>query len=79
MSKISDYLNNILIFLACLIMITLIGRAHASDLQVISASQQVITIEQNRGNLIRLPQAAKTVFIANSEIAEVMVRSPKLV
>ncbi len=66
-------------FAAFFVVIFSMGRAMAADMQVITPTQTSITIEQNKGNLIRLPQVAKTVFIANSDIAEVMVRSPQLV
>lgn len=38
-----------------------------------------IQIEINRGQVVRLPRPAATVFIANPEIADVQVKSPNLV
>jgi pilus assembly protein CpaC len=39
----------------------------------------VITLEMNRGQVVRLPRPASTVFIANPEIADVQVKSASLV
>jgi pilus assembly protein CpaC len=38
-----------------------------------------IQIEVNKGTLVRLAQPASTVFVANPEIADVQVKSPKLI
>ncbi len=43
------------------------------------AAQRVITIEQHKGRIIHLDVPLKTVFIANPEIADVQVKSPKLI
>ncbi|MCC7045389.1 MAG: pilus assembly protein N-terminal domain-containing protein [Alphaproteobacteria bacterium] len=42
-------------------------------------SGATIQIEINRGQVVRLPRPAATVFIANPEIADVQVKSPNLV
>lgn len=39
----------------------------------------VLQIEQDKGEMLRLPQAASSVFIANPEIADLQVMSPTLV
>ena len=38
-----------------------------------------ISVERNEGTLIRLNQPATSVFVANPEIADVMVKSPRLI
>src|SRR5271166_2075401 len=45
----------------------------------IPAKGQRITLEVNKGTLIRLAGPAATVFVANPEIADVQVKSPTLV
>lgn len=47
--------------------------------QVISPSATTIDLSTNQGKLIRLPRAANAVFIADTKIADVSVRSPQLV
>ncbi len=42
-------------------------------------SGPVITLELSKGGLIRLPGAANSVFIADPEIADVTVKSPRLI
>lgn len=42
-------------------------------------SGEVIQIERAKGTLIRLHRPAKTVFLANSEVADVDVKSPRLI
>ncbi|WP_420550052.1 type II and III secretion system protein family protein [Curvivirga sp.] len=67
------------IFVVLSLMMSFTSISVAQDVQVISPSQKTIVLDQNSGSLIKLPQVADTVFIANADIAEVMVRSPQLV
>lgn len=53
--------------------------AEAKGTEVIGAEQGTIDIEMNRGILLRLPRPAETVFIANPDIADIQVKSPRLV
>jgi len=53
------------------------GPAHANE--VIRSSADRLEIETNRGVLIRLDRPASTVFIANPEIADIQVKSPRLI
>src|SRR5262245_17438674 len=39
----------------------------------------VISVERNEGTLIRLNQPITSVFVANPEVADVMVKSPRLI
>jgi pilus assembly protein CpaC len=58
---------------------------HASDLpsvhgaSVMTASDKNLTIEVNKGTLIRLDRPATEVFIANPEVADVQVKSNRVV
>ena len=63
--------------LALLIAVSLTGRAEA--VEVIDAAEAWIEIEMHKGSLVRLPEAAVTVFIANPEIADIQVKSPTLI
>ena len=42
------------------------------------SARRVIAIEQSKGRLIRLDVPVKTVFIANPEIADVQIKSPRV-
>jgi pilus assembly protein CpaC len=47
--------------------------------RLIPANGRPITIEVNKGVLVRLAQPASTVFVANPDIADVQVKTPKLI
>ena len=47
--------------------------------QVLSPSSTTIDLSSNQGKLIRLPRPANAVFIADTKIADVSVRSPTLI
>ncbi len=53
--------------------------AAQSGSPAIPAASSIISLEINRGTLVRLPRAAATVFVANPEIADVQVKSPSIV
>ncbi len=53
------------------------GPAHANE--VIRSSTDRLEIEANRGVLIRLDRPATTVFVANPDIADIQVKSPRLI
>ncbi len=63
--------------LALLFALTLAGRAGA--VEVIDAAEVSIEIEVHKGSLVRLPEAAATVFIADPEIPDIQVKSPTLI
>jgi pilus assembly protein CpaC len=44
--------------------------------QLVPPQQPTLTLEQNKGTMIKLPGAAATVFVAAPDIADVQVRSP---
>jgi len=62
---------------AWMVLPSMSGPAIAAE--VMSADEKIIEISVSDGQLIRLPRAASTVFIANPEIADVQVKSPTLV
>lgn len=53
--------------------------ANSAPLEVVSRGHQSMAIEVNKGRLLKLQRAARTVFVANPEIADVQVKSPTLV
>ena len=55
-----------------------IDRASAQTTQI-GPSSQTIGLEVNEGQRIRLSKPAATVFIANPAIADVNVKSPRLI
>ena len=57
----------------------LAGLRPAAAAELIPTAADVVTIEVNEGNLVRIERPAAAVFIANPEIAEVAVKSPRLI
>jgi pilus assembly protein CpaC len=55
------------------------GPRPAAAANVITASGTPLAIEMNEGALVRLDGVAASVFVANPEIADVTVKSPKLI
>ena len=51
----------------------------AAAKQVTASQGGIIQIEINKGVLVRLDRPAATVFVANPEIADIQVKSPKLI
>ena len=47
--------------------------------EVVGVSSKVIRLEAGKGVLVRLTRDAGTVFIANPDIADIQVKSPRLV
>ncbi len=58
--------------------LTLIRPPAADSAEIIPASSEVLEIEMGKGALVRLDQAAASVFIAEPEIADIQVKSPRL-
>ena len=54
------------------------GPQRANAAQVVSADSQRLDLETNKGTLIRLDRPASDIFIANPEVADIQVKSPKL-
>jgi pilus assembly protein CpaC len=51
----------------------------ALALEIVTSSGEDIEVEVSKGRLIRLNRAAATVFVADPEIADIQVKSPRLV
>lgn len=56
-----------------------LGEASSTDSVVINPSATKLSLEINKGKLIRLSRPASAVFIANPKIADVQVKSPRVV
>ncbi len=57
-----------------------VSAAHrASAAEVVGTVDEAISLETSKGTLIRLSRPASTVFVADPEIADVQVKSPRLV
>ena len=52
-------------------------RAHAAE--VVGTGDDILSLETSKGTLIRLDRPASSVFVADPEIADVQVKSPRLV
>jgi len=66
-----------------LMMVLLVGAlmfgGPAHGIEIIGSSNDRLEIESNRGVLIRLDRAANTVFVANPDIADIQIKSPRLI
>lgn len=56
-----------------------VGVGTANAQQVVETSGTALTIERNQGRLIRLQSPAEQIFVADPNIADVQIRSPRLV
>ena len=65
--------------LTCLLAALLLTLAPAGAVEIVGGSRTALNLEVNKGRLIRLERAAATVFVANPEIADIQVKSPRLV
>ena len=61
------------------VLITAAGVTGALAIEIESGSGAEITIEVRKGRLVRLDRPAQTVFIADPTIADIQVKSPRLV
>jgi len=75
-------MNRLIMTATLLLGLVVAATAHAQSnhtAQVIPPSSSTIELSTNQGKLIRLPRAANAVFIADTKIADVSVRSPRLI
>jgi pilus assembly protein CpaC len=63
---------------AALALVASIG-ASAKAAEVVPTAEQAVAIEVNEGHLVRIERPAAAVFVANPAIAEVAVKSPRLI
>jgi len=68
----------LIIALAALSLST-VASAPASTAELIRTSGESVSIEVNEGALVRIDRPAAAVFVANPDIAEVAVKSPRLI
>lgn len=71
-------LRPVLLALACLVMTALAPTAHA-QFEGVSDGSGDLKIARHQGRLVRLARPASSVFIANPEIADVTVKSSRMV
>ena len=50
-----------------------------NTVQIVPTATKLIQIDASKGQLIRLPRAANAVFVADTRVADVNVRSPRLI
>jgi pilus assembly protein CpaC len=72
------FARTLLVLVAALFAAPDLGSVPVPAAQVIRTAEDMV-IEVNHGHLVRLDQAASTVFVANPAIAEVAVKSPRLI
>jgi pilus assembly protein CpaC len=68
-----------LLIAAAALSFTALRSAPVAAAEVIPTSADVVPIEVNKGHLVRIERPASAVFVANPEIAEVAVKSPRLI
>ncbi|MBI3453897.1 MAG: pilus assembly protein N-terminal domain-containing protein, partial [Rhodospirillales bacterium] len=51
----------------------------ANPVEIVGPSATPLQIEAQKGQLLRLPRAAQSVFVADPEVADVQVKSPTLI
>ena len=79
MIKIKRAVSVVAISLFAFSYISISTQAKAEPLEVVSRGHQSLSIEVNKGRLLKLERAARAVFVANPEIADVQIKSPSLV
>ncbi len=57
----------------------LIAATTADGAKIIHGSAASVTLESNKGSLVRLTAPANTVFVADPDICDIQIKSPKLV
>jgi len=62
---------------AAVVMASLAPVADAAE--VLGKEETTVAVEVNKGTMVRLPEPAATVFVANPKIADIQVKSPTLI
>lgn len=67
--------------LAALAIVLLIGAAPqpAETAEVLTSQRSAVTVEVNKGAVVTLPRPASTLFVANPEVADIQMKSPRLI
>ncbi|HXV26019.1 MAG TPA: type II and III secretion system protein family protein [Alphaproteobacteria bacterium] len=68
-----------LLITAAVFSFAILRSAPADAAELIPTTGEPVTIEVNEGHLVRIERPASAVFVANPEIAEVAVKSPRLI
>ena len=64
-------------FVAAILLLSALLAASAGAVEVIPEADKVLRLETSKGLLIRLDRPASAVFIADPEIADIQVKSPR--
>lgn len=66
---------------AALVLALLVGAPPhpAETAEVLSSQRSTVTVEVNKGAVVTLPRAASTLFVANPEVADIQMKSPRLI
>jgi pilus assembly protein CpaC len=72
-------LRNLLLAAAAALCLASFGGAPAGAAELVPTAAEAVSIEVNEGHLVRIERPAAAVFVANPEIAEVAVKSPRLI
>ena len=68
------------VLLAALLFAVAVPQPHpAAATEVVPQGNERLVIEVNKGRLVRLNRAADTVFVADPEVADIQVKTPRLV
>ena len=51
----------------------------AAAVEIIDGGGETLQLEVSKGKLVRLDAPARTVFVADPEIADIQVKSPRLI
>lgn len=67
--------------IAALVLALLVGALAlpADAAEVLSSQRSTVTVEVNKGAVVTLPRAASTLFVANPEVADIQMKSPRLI
>jgi len=65
--------------LSAVLLAAMLQVASAGEVEVIPEAGAVLRLEASKGLLIRLDRAASAVFIADPEVADIQVKSPRLI
>ena len=70
-----------LLRVAALVLALLVGAPPhpAETAEVLSSQRSTVTVEVNKGAVVTLPRAASTLFVANPEVADIQMKSPRLI
>ncbi|WP_052741854.1 type II and III secretion system protein family protein [Kiloniella litopenaei] len=74
-----NFLRVILLHITNFALIASLNVAQAQSFQTVDTNSEIMEVEIGKGKLLKLPRSASNIFIANPEIADLNVKSAKLV